>query len=141
MAGATHLICKATRTAVFTSGIQYAGSADASHLTEYCVDAQTGRALHFEGAHSSLIEFYSHLQQQSTATDTVGMFDFVPGESANTLAHTPGVLLQPNHTEIYHESIRGAPLQDDSLTAEGLSAEAAPMDWARMMELLGVHSY
>jgi hypothetical protein len=141
MAGATHLICKATQTAVFTSGIHQPDSAGASHLTEYCVDAQTGRALHFEGAHSSLIEFYAQLQQQSMATDTVGMFGFVSGESTNRLAHAPGALLQPNHAEIHPESIRGAPLQDDSLIAEGLVTQTAPMDWAQMMELLGVHSY
>jgi len=103
--------------------------------------AQIGRVLHFEGAHSSLVEFYAQLQQQSTATGTVGMFDFVPDESANGLAHAPGALLQPNHAEIYPESIRGVPLQDDSLIAERLVTQTAPMDWARMMELLGVHSY
>lgn len=141
MAGATHLVCKATQTPIFTSSIQQPGSVDASHLTEYCIDAQTGRALHLEEAHSSLIEFYTHLQQQSTATDTMGIFSFVPGESTNRLAHAPDTLLQPNHAEIYPESTHGAPLQGDSLITEGLAAQTAPMDWARMMELLGVHSY
>lgn len=127
MAGATHLVCKATQTPIFISGSQNAGTAGP---VSFCVDAH-GRALQFEGAHDSLMELYASLQQQQPAIlDTV----------SSSFAYDNTQVLDDAFNSTGLEAYPGA---ESSLPLGGLFATdetgGSTMDWAQLMEQLGVN--
>ena len=109
MAGATHLVCRATNTPIFTSGIPKAGVPES---VSWCMDGQ-GRALQFEGAHDSLLELYAGLNQQPAILDTI-----------------------PTFAGVSHEK---APVSEEAGAFESIQLPSqSGATWAELMEQLGV---
>lgn len=123
MAGATHLICKATQTPIFTSGIV---KSSVPRPVEYCLDA-AGRAMQFQGAHDSLMELYASLQRM----DQIPISDLA----------SENFQVDRMQGELYPEGQQLAPPVEDFFaheTGEGAQNSGSALDWAQLMEQLGV---